>query len=166
MLVHLAQMASLDWMESGLRLIVACLCGGLIGWEREHSGRSAGLRTHMLVALGSAGFTIIGVDLIASLHDADDQIVRIDPTRIIAAIVGGIGFLGAGAIIQSGGNVRGLTTAAGMWLTAAAGTAAGLGEWALAAMLAVLGLIVVRALKPLKRTIQRNGETSDGDDDA
>lgn len=104
-----------------VRLIVAALLGGLLGYQREQSGKAAGVRTHMLVAVGAALF-VIAPEQVG--YDGDDI------SRVIQGIVTGIGFLGAGTIIKGGSarDVKGLTTAAGIWLTAAIGVAAGLGR--------------------------------------
>lgn len=113
-------------LELSVRLLVAALLGLAIGFEREIHGHPAGLRTHMLVALGSALFTVL------SIHGFGGEVVGtvtpIDPTRIAAQIVSGIGFLGAGAILKDGIVIRGLTTAASLWATSAVGMAAGAGE--------------------------------------
>lgn len=129
------------WPEVLLRLFVAGALGGAIGLEREIRERQAGLRTHLLVAVGSALFTLV------SAYGFRNFGVRVDPTRIAAQIVTGIGFLGAGAIIRLGLSVRGLTTAASLWLVAAIGMAAGAGYWA-GALIATLGALLV--LGPLR----------------
>src|SRR5260221_10585244 len=112
-------------LDLSLRLLVAAGLGLAIGFEREIHGHPAGLRTHMLVALGSALFTVL------SINGFRDQApgVAVDPTRIAAQIVSGIGFLGAGAILKDGIVIRGLTTAASLWATSAVGMAAGGGEY-------------------------------------
>ena len=114
---------SLNWDESLLRLALAAVLGGLIGVERELREREAGLRTHLLVALGSALFTIVGAYGFDAFLNTGASVVRADPTRIAAQIVTGIGFLGAGAIIRQGLSVRGLTTAATLWVVAVITTA-------------------------------------------
>ena len=112
---------SLSWEELLLRLALAAGLGGAIGLERELREREAGLRTHTLVSLGAALFTIAGAYGFRDFHNS------FDPTRIAAQIVTGIGFLGAGAIIRQGLSVRGLTTAATLWVVAAIGLATGAG---------------------------------------
>lgn len=116
-----------------LRLILACVLGGMVGLERDLHGRNAGIRTNMLVCVGAALFTIVSI----SVQGAD-------PSRIAAQIVCGIGFLGAGAILKDGFNIRGLTTAAYMWFIAAVGISCGLGQWVLSSVAAigVLGLTI------------------------
>ena len=118
------------------RVLTAALLGGLIGWERERKGRAAGLKTHILVAIGSALF-VLG-PLLADIDGGD-------VTRVMQGIVQGIGFLGAGAIIKmdKGERVEGLTTAAGIWMTAAIGMAAGMGQEMVAVITAVVALVVV-----------------------
>ncbi len=111
-----SSLPTLNWDESLLRLALAATLGGLIGVERELREREAGLRTHLLVALGSALFTIVGAYGFHAFLASGQSVVRADPTRIAAQIVTGIGFLGAGAIIRQGLSVRGLTTAASLWL--------------------------------------------------
>ncbi|MGH2677187.1 MAG: MgtC/SapB family protein, partial [Actinomycetota bacterium] len=112
-------------VELALRLLGAALLGGVIGLEREVRDQPAGFRTHMLVALGSCLFTLISAYGFGAFQG--DPGVPYDPTRIAAQIVTGIGFLGAGAIIRSGMSVRGLTTAASLWVVAAIGMAVGAG---------------------------------------
>jgi putative Mg2+ transporter-C (MgtC) family protein len=148
-LLQLASSAlpTLNWDESLLRLALAAVLGGLIGFERELREREAGLRTHLLVALGSALFTIVGAYGFHAFLDTGANVVRADPTRIAAQIVTGIGFLGAGAIIRQGLSVRGLTTAATLWVVAAVGLAAGAGYYSVAVITTALVLI---ALYPLR----------------
>jgi putative Mg2+ transporter-C (MgtC) family protein len=139
-----------------LRLLVASVLGGAIGIERELRDREAGIRTHLLVSLGSALFTIISAYAFHSFLASGATVVRADPTRIAAQIVTGIGFLGAGAIIREGLSVRGLTTAATLWVVAAIGMACGAG-WYWAAV--VTTAVTIAALWPLRifayRTIER-----------
>lgn len=120
----------------------------MIGLEREFREREAGLRTHLLVALGAALFTIVSAfgfrDVLT--HDPN-VVVRLDPSRIAAQVVSGIGFLGAGAIIRQGLSIRGLTTAATLWVVAAIGMAAGAGFYSVAVITTVIALV---ALWPLR----------------
>jgi putative Mg2+ transporter-C (MgtC) family protein len=125
-----------------VQIVVAVALGSAIGFERETSAQPAGLRTHMLVSLGAALFTMVGSD---TLHT--------DPTRIAAQVVTGVGFLGGGAILREGANVRGLTTAATLWLTAAIGVAVGLEQWAAAVITTVVGLAVLVLVKLLERDV-------------
>jgi putative Mg2+ transporter-C (MgtC) family protein len=139
-----------------LRLFVAAVLGGAIGMERELRERGAGLRTHLVVCVGSALFTLVSAYGFRDFITAGGAYARIDPTRIAAQIVSGIGFLGAGAIIRQGLSVRGLTTAATLWLVAAIGMAAGAGYYD-AALIATLGALLT--LGPLRivsyRVVQR-----------
>jgi putative Mg2+ transporter-C (MgtC) family protein len=137
----LAAVHTIGWPEALLRLFVAAVLGGAIGLERELRERQAGLRTHLVVSVGSALFTLVSA---YGFHNFDG---KVDPTRIAAQIVSGIGFLGAGAIIRQGLSVRGLTTAASLWLVAAIGMAAGAGYWD-GALIATLGALLT--LGPLR----------------
>jgi putative Mg2+ transporter-C (MgtC) family protein len=115
-----------------VRLFVALLAGGLIGWDRERLDKPAGLRTHMLVGLGSCTFTLLGFEVSGHLAARNND--EFDPTRVLQGVVGGIGFLGAGTIIQSRGQVSGVTTAASVWVSGALGAAAGVGAYVLVAV--------------------------------
>ncbi|HEU0241880.1 MAG TPA: MgtC/SapB family protein [Micromonosporaceae bacterium] len=123
-----------------VQILVSAGLGAAIGLERELSAQAAGLRTHMLVCLGAAVFTLTGA---ITLHT--------DPTRIAAQVVTGIGFLGAGAILREGATVRGLTTAASLWLTAAIGVAVGLRSWNAAWLSTVVGLGILLLVKVFER---------------
>ncbi|MCA8971195.1 MAG: MgtC/SapB family protein [Planctomycetes bacterium] len=125
--------------ELWLRVAIAAICGGLVGWDRERKDRPAGIRTHLLVAIGAAGFTLLATEM-------GEKSRAVDPTRMIQGVIGGVGFLGAGAILQSRGNVQGMTTAAGIWVVAAIGIAAGLGEYHLLAALLVMTLLALTVL--------------------
>jgi putative Mg2+ transporter-C (MgtC) family protein len=138
---------TLDSAEALLRLALAAALGAAIGVERELREREAGLRTHLLVSLGSALFTIVSAYGFHAFLTSGQSVVRADPTRIAAQIVTGIGFLGAGAIIRQGLSVRGLTTAATLWVVAAVGLAAGAGYYSAAAITTAL---VLFALYPLR----------------
>lgn len=135
--------------ELVLRMAVAALLGGLVGIEREYSGHSAGLRTNILVAVGACLFTIL------SIEGFPNGAAARDTARIAAQIVSGIGFLGAGAVFRDGDGVRGLTTAATIWLVAAMGMAVGAGLYSLAVASVVLTLIVLVALAPLSDALGR-----------
>jgi putative Mg2+ transporter-C (MgtC) family protein len=126
-----------EQLDLSVRLLVAALLGLAIGFEREIHGHPAGLRTHMLVALGSALFTVLSIR--GFLGEAG--VAPVDPTRIAAQIVSGIGFLGAGAILKDGIVIRGLTTAASLWATSAVGMAAGAGEYAIGVVAATVILV-------------------------
>ncbi len=137
--------------ELAIRLLVAAALGAAIGFEREIHAHPAGMRTHLLVSEGSAIFTVLSIyGFVGVLPSGEGS--PPDPTRIAAQIVSGIGFLGAGAILKSGTSIRGLTTAASLWATAAVGVAVGAGEYAVGA---VGTAIVLFSLWPLNRVADR-----------
>ena len=127
-----------------LRLLLAAFLGGLLGFEREEKGKAAGLRTHMLVALGAALFVLAGQEYEMTLADL---------SRLLQGILTGVGFIGAGAILKmtEEAQVRGLTTAATIWVAAAVGSAAGLGKSALATLATVLALVILALLPFVER---------------
>ena len=137
----------------GVRLIMAALLGGILGFERESAGKAAGLRTHMLVALGAALFVLVPQQ--AGLKEL---------SKVIEGIVAGIGFIGAGAILKTSKeqDIKGLTTAAGIWLTAAVGVAAGLGRVTTAILGTVLAVIILAALQRLSDRINPSVPSGDG----
>ena len=140
-------MPDLSWWEVLGRLALAGALGGAIGFERELRDHEAGFRTHLLVAVGSAAFTLVSAYGFRDFEYGRATGFTLDPTRIAAQIVTGIGFLGAGAIIRQGASIRGLTTAATLWVVAAIGLASGAGDYSVA----VLGTTVVLfALYPLR----------------
>jgi len=120
-------------------LVVATIAGALIGFERSYQGRPAGFRTHTLVCIASALLMLLAVYQSAWFH-ASAEVVRVDPTRMAQGIMTGIGFLGAGVIVKEGASVRGLTTAASIWITAAIGVLAGVGFYFPVVMATVLTL--------------------------
>ena len=134
-------------IELTVRLVVALLLGAAIGWERELQRMPAGFRTHALVSLGSAIFTIVSAYAFTGPLS--------DPTRIAAQVVSGVGFLGGGAILHYGGTVRGLTTAASLWAVAAVGMAAGAGLFVVASISAVLVIVALEVFQRLERTARR-----------
>jgi putative Mg2+ transporter-C (MgtC) family protein len=162
LLLASSSLPSLNWDESLLRLALAAVLGGLIGVERELREREAGLRTHLLVALGSALFTIVGAYGFHAFLNSGASVVRADPTRIAAQIVTGIGFLGAGAIIRQGLSVRGLTTAATLWVVAAVGLAAGAGYYSVAMITTALVLIALYPLRIIAYKILSRFRPEDG----
>ena len=139
-------------LDLSVRLVVAAALGLAVGFEREIHGHPAGLRTHMLVASGSALFTVLSAYAFRDFTSPGGSPVPIDPTRIAAQIVSGIGFLGAGAILKDGIVIRGLTTAASLWATSAVGMAAGAGEYVIAAV--ATGTILV-SLWPINALAER-----------
>jgi putative Mg2+ transporter-C (MgtC) family protein len=140
-------MPDLSTAELVVRLVVAGVLGGAIGVERELREREAGLRTHLLVCVGAALFTLVSAYAFRDFRYGLESGITFDPTRVAAQIVTGIGFLGAGAIIRQGLTVRGLTTAAGLWVVAAIGMAAGAGYY-VAAFIATA--VVLVGLAPLR----------------
>ncbi|HUU23368.1 MAG TPA: MgtC/SapB family protein [Phycisphaerae bacterium] len=152
-IVLFGRLLSWQW-EAVLRLGAAAILGGLIGLEREHRGQSAGFRTQLLVALGA------GLAMLVSLHfgrifggGAATGAIRVDPARVAYGVMGGIGFIGAGAIIRHGFGVRGLTTAATLWCTAALGLACGFGMFFVAAAATVIVLFALLVLNRLDTAI-------------
>lgn len=138
---------SISDLELAQRLLVAALLGGALGFERELRQKSAGLRTNILIAIGSALFTAMSLEIAEG--------ISADPGRVAAQIVTGIGFLGAGAILRTDSGVHGLTTAATIWVNAAVGVAAGGGEYHLAILATGVTLAVLLALHPIERFIER-----------
>jgi len=145
--LELAAVPTLHWPHVLLRLTLAAVLGGAIGFERELRERQAGLRTHLLVSVGSALFTLVSAYGFHEFLVNGGGLVRTDPTRIAAQVVTGVGFLGAGAIIRQGLSVKGLTTAATLWLSAAIGMAAGAGYYS-AALFSTAGALLT--LGPLR----------------
>lgn len=137
-----------------LRLLLAALLGGLLGFEREHKGKAAGVRTHMLVSMGAALFVLLASQ--GGMQDAE-------LSRVLQGVIAGIGFLGAGTILKAEheDKVRGLTTAAGIWLTAAIGVAAGLGRESTAVLSTLLALGVFALVPALVRHTPAQGEEDD-----
>jgi putative Mg2+ transporter-C (MgtC) family protein len=136
-------------LRLAVRLLLAAFLGGILGFEREQWGKAAGLRTHMLVALGAALFVLIPQQMGESASDL---------SRVIQGVVSGIGFIGAGAILKQGKRqVQGVTTAAGLWLTAAVGIAAGLGREATAVLGTFLALLILSVLPRAVRGWRNGG---------
>ena len=145
-----------QFVDLFVRLIMAVVLGGLVGMERQLHGRWAGLRTHMSVSIASAVFVIAGVGV------APPDTVP-DVTRVIQGIAAGVGFLGAGTILKLGDQleVKGLTTASSIWLSAALGTAAGLAFYELAIGTVLVALVVLALLRPIEKWIDRRREAKD-----
>jgi len=140
-----------------LRLLFAAFLSGLIGIEREVHGRAAGFRTHLLVGVATCLMVIVSEYFFKKYGGlSSNMAVRMDPARIAAQIVVGIGFLGAGVIIKSGPMVRGLTTAACLWMVAGVGMAVGTGLYAPAVMVAMIAMFNLVFLKQIERLIKRD----------
>jgi len=135
-----------------IRLMMAAILGGILGFEREHRGKAAGVKTHMLVAVGSALFVLIPYQ--AGISEAE-------LSRVVQGIIAGIGFLGAGAILKKGVDekeLKGLTTAAGIWLTSAIGVAAGLGRESSAVLCTLLALVILVIIPKFAERLEKNKE--------
>ena len=144
------------------RLSLAFVLGGLIGWEREHEEKPAGLRTFILVCQGAALFVLMTLEIINEAQGAARVgPTRVDPVRIISSIAQGIGFLGAGTILVTRGSVLGLTTAAAIWATSAIGVACGLGLWQIALVGTTLTFIALQVLGPLTPHIGRQEDEAE-----
>tara|TARA_R110000787_G_scaffold115205_1_gene225132 strand:- start:900 stop:1403 length:504 start_codon:yes stop_codon:yes gene_type:complete len=141
-----------------VRLFLAIVLAMLIGWERENQDKPAGLRTHMLVGLGSAAFFLIFIEFaLGPLKEAEG--ISPDPTRVFQGVVTGIGFLGAGAIIQGSGNVKGLTTGAGIWVAGGIGLACGGGYFVIATIVTLFTLLILAVVGRVEKIFS----SSDGD---
>jgi len=140
-------MGSLSDLEASGRLLLAAGLGAVLGMEREYRQKDAGLRTNILITLGSSLFTMMSIELTAGGQG--------DPSRVAAQIVTGIGFLGGGAILRTKAGVQGLTTAAMIWVNAAIGVAAGGGQYHLAVIATAVTLGAILLLAPIEKYLQR-----------
>lgn len=148
---------SAPFWEKILRLVLAVILTGFIGLEREKKGKPAGLKTLTLVGLGSCAFTLITLEFY--FHAIQENSNPMDPIRIIAGIVGGIGFLGAGSILQSRGSVEGITTAASIWVAGAVGVACGFGDYLIAVATVFFTVLILFFFKLLeKKFLKNNGK--------
>lgn len=151
---------------TALRLVGAAAFGGVVGIEREVDGHDAGLRTHLLLALGSAVFGVVSVGAFGSFITQGNIRVSYDPGRIASYVAAGIGFLGGGAILKRADRVQGLTTAASLWVVAAIGLASGLGFWSGAVIATVIAAAALLAHSPLARLtdyLRRRIHPAEGD---
>lgn len=140
-----------------VKLVLAAVAGGLVGFEREKHGRPAGLRTNLLVSVGACAMMIVSEAFYLKYGMLDvESAVRFDPSRVAAQIVVGIGFLGAGVILKEGASVRGLTTAASLWVVAGLGMAFGMGYFSLGAITTILVLVSLIFLKRLDPVINKD----------
>ena len=152
------------WVETylpahiiAIRLAIAAALGALIGFEREMNTAEAGLRTHILISVAAALFTILAFEIFHTI-DFGAQGPQADPIRAVEAVTAGIAFLGAGAIFRRGAGVQGLTTGAGMWLAGAVGVAAALGFYLIATGVALLAVLVMAALRVVAHHVIRGVE--------
>jgi putative Mg2+ transporter-C (MgtC) family protein len=145
-----------------LQVTIAAVLGGLIGLEREARGREAGFRTNMLIAIGACLFTILSIQGFP-LQDSASR----DTARIAAQVVSGVGFLGAGALFRGDNHIKGMTTAATIWLVAAIGMTVGVGAYGLAVFTSLLTFVVLRLLRPVSKTVGhwKQGERADFSDE-
>jgi len=134
------------------RLIGAAVLSGLIGFEREASRHAAGLRTNMVIGLGTAAFALITLEMVERFDERPD-VIRMDPIRLVEAATAGVAFLAAGMIVLTRGRVKNLTTGAMMWLAAAIGLAVGLGLWPIAALATAIGLVVAGVLHSASKRV-------------
>ena len=141
------------------RILIAAVFGAIIGWEREQHGRPAGLRTHMLVCLGAAVMMVVSESMYEKYQAmglTGDSIMKVDPGRIAAQIITGIGFIGAGVIMKMGVRVQGLTTAACLWLVAGVGMATGAGLYLLGFVSTILAAAILLYLGKLEKGLERD----------
>lgn len=130
------------------RMLIAVACGALIGWERERSQKGAGFRTNILMSLGACIFALVGL----RMHE---QFPSSDPLRLVQGVLSGIGFLSGGVIVVQGATIKGLTTAAGLWLLTAVGMSAGLGQYFLAIFGTIILFVVMSWFRHLEYQIQK-----------
>jgi putative Mg2+ transporter-C (MgtC) family protein len=133
--------------EMILRITLAAVLGGVIGFERDIHRRQAGLRTHLIVAMASGTFMVVSAHFMYFQRYIAGNLVTVDSSRIAASVVAGVGFLGGGSILRTGATVQGLTTAAGLWLVAAIGLCAGSGMYPESVAVTVFGLIALTVLR-------------------
>lgn len=146
------------------RMFMALLCGAMLGLDREARGKPAGLRTNTLVSLSAAATTLVALEMLAESADAGRP-GDVDPTRVIQGLAQAIGFIAAGVMIQSGGTVRGATTAAMVWMAGALGIACGAGYYVIAIIALGLSLMVMLVLSPLERWLFRGERKKKGPED-
>jgi len=141
--------------DIALRLGIACILGALLGIERERRDRPAGLRTHMLVSLAAACFTLLSLELVAESAHMTGA-VRADPIRLLEAVIAGVAFLGAGTIIRGGpSGVKGVTTGASVWLAGGLGVAAGGGYYVIGVLTAILAIVILSVIGAIERPSAR-----------
>jgi putative Mg2+ transporter-C (MgtC) family protein len=144
-----------------IRLLVALACGAVLGLEREAQHKPAGFRTNILIALGATAYTLVTLGLFAGVA-GQSEAARADVLRLVQGIVGGIGFLGAGTIIQSSGSIKGMTTAATIWVLGAIGIACGAGQFHIAIATVGFAMLVLTAFGFIERRTTKRDSTIDG----
>jgi len=142
---------NINELKIGLQLLAAAFLGGAIGLEREYWRKAAGLRTHMLVSLGACLFTILSREAFVEFIGKTNY----DPSRIAANIIVGIGFIGAGVIIQARGRIKGITTAAGVWLAAAIGMAIGCHFYTIAVFTTLIAVVILVIARGYERRFRK-----------
>jgi putative Mg2+ transporter-C (MgtC) family protein len=147
------------WWETVLSLIAAAVGGLVVGFEREARRKPAGIKTHALVSLGAAALALMTLALLPAAEKFN--LGGADPIRLISGIAGGVGFLGAGAIIQSRGSVKGLTTAATIWVAASLGVACGIGFYLLVVTLTAIVLVILTIVRMLEHQYVREEQDDD-----
>lgn len=154
---HIASSPSSIWqigyLDLTVRMLLAVILGGIIGLEREWSNHAAGLRTHIMVTIGAAAIMMLSIYGFSEF--VDEPNVRVDPARLAAQVISGIGFLGAGAILRNGLSISGLTTAASIWVTAAIGLGVGAGFYYGSILCTILVFVVLQTLNRLEKRIKR-----------
>lgn len=171
-MAELSELFPIDWArgtdvtieEAVVRLVLAVALSVVVGLDRELRHKPLGLRTNMMVALGAASFSLMALQLV-DLLEGSPEVVRIDPVRVMEAIVGAIGFLGAAAIIQGRFEIVGATTGASIWVVGALGMACGFGFYALAVAISVVGLVILTVLGFFTRHLapERHARGEEGD---
>ena len=140
-------------LQAATRITAAIILGALVGWDRERRDKPAGLRTHAMVCLGAAAYTLVTLHFFNAGREAGSM--NVDAIRLIDGLVGGIGFLGAGTIIQARGRVEGITTAASIWVAGAVGLACGIGQYALATLAILASILVLAGLTVVENKMRR-----------
>ena len=157
--LNIADIGQADLADTALRLLLAMVFGMVLGIDREVRDKPAGMRSHMLVALAASCLTLMTFAIVDA-SDVFQETVRTDPLRVIEAVVAGVAFLGAGAIIQGRGGVTGITTGASMWVAGAIGVASGLGQYVLAALTTGFAFVVLFFLGKLETYLKSKSDAA------
>jgi putative Mg2+ transporter-C (MgtC) family protein len=159
--LKISDVAETDLVDAAIRLVLAMAFGMILGIDREVRDKPAGMRSHMLISLAAACLTLMAFSIVEA-SDVFGETVRSDPLRVIEAVVAGVAFLGAGAIIQGRGGVTGITTGASMWVAGVIGVASGLGQYVLAGLTTALAFVVLFFLGKLETYLKgRNGAAAE-----